>query len=215
MKLERICYWILIFVLGILLFYNWKCTGRKPCPTITQQVIHDTIRSKDSITTAKPQPVSKEKTKFKFTIKDGVTYYDSLTLDTTGWVYVNEQTLNDLTDKKKYSQFYNFGTDSFIVNNEVQYNELQNQKVIHTSRHIDSTVYITQTDTIYKEKSKGILYLGGGFYGNKFAAGAIGRVSFKFKTDHIISAGRMQGFANDSYWFGGVDIPIKLKKQKR
>lgn len=200
MKLERICYWILIFALGILLLKLQYCSGRKPCPTITRQVIHDTVDSKDSAVTAKPKPVTRKKTTIPITTTSSEVPL-TIGADSITW------------STNEYSQQYDLENGTVIVESQVEFNELKNQKVFLHTQKIDSTIIIKQTDTLFKEKKqRAILYFGTGLYGNKTSAGAIIKTGFKFKDDKILSFGRMQGFGDNSFWFTQFDLPIKLKK---
>lgn len=204
MKLERICYWILIFGLIIILINLKYCSGRKPCPTLTKE-IHDTIPVPgEPIIVEKPVPV----------------YIKVPVLTPSGIITPTEEIISNIDSSeivsayftlRNYSQKYSFPDGDIIVENEVFQNSLQNQKISPVFRKIETTK--TYTDTVEKYIGRNILLFGGGLYGNKESpfTGGILSLSLKTKKDREISFGRMQNFSSGGFWFTEYKIPIHLK----
>lgn len=215
MKTERICYWTLIFALVILSLYQWRCTGRKPCPTITDGIVHDTTTVVDTFYT--PRPVAVSFKNIKPIVKG------DLFIDTSGLLTsIESDTINtddvisDYFDLKSYSYQYPFDSlgGTITVENEVYRNSLMNQRVIPVFKKITTTKTIKQTDTLYRYRGRNIVFAGLGFYGNGSTVftGGIVDLSLKTRDEKIYSVGRIQDFGGDGYWFGKISFPIRFNK---
>lgn len=215
MKAERICYWTLIFALVILSLYQWKCSGRKPCPTITETVVHKTTIVRDTSETTRPVPIT-----FK-SIKPIVK--GDLFIDTSGLLtsiepdtIKSDDVISDYFDLKSYSNQYPFDSlgGTITVENEVYRNSLMNQRVIPVFKKVETVKVIVYADTVYRYKGKNIVSIGAGMYGNKSSVftGGIFDLNLKAKNEKIYSVGRIQDFGGDGYWFGKISFPIRLNK---
>lgn len=207
MRIERICYWILIFALGLLLLKLQYCSGRKPCPTITEKIIHDTIETVGpTIEIEKPVPVY---IKVPVFTPSGIVTPEEIISNVD-----SSEIVTDYFTLRSYSNKYSFPDGDIIIENEVFQNSLQNQKVSPVFKRIETTKFITQTDTLYRPLKKTILFVGGGLYGdlsNPFAGGIFG-LTLKTKKDLLIGAGRIQNFQGQGNYYIKTDFPIHLKK---
>lgn len=222
MKIERICYWIMIFVLGGLLIYKWNFSRQKPCPTITTRTETTTVTSKDSAEVNNPTPVAvkkKKKTDGRNIVFGGTLYIDSLTWsrpDSGVIIWNDNGGVIQLDDTVWYENNYRFKYADITVQNQVQGNQLIFEKITPSWKLVETTKYVTQTDTVYKEKKKSILYFGLGMYGNKstLLRGGMLDLSLKTRNDMMYSVGRIQHYGiNEGYWFGEIKLPIRLKRK--
>lgn len=217
MKIERICYWIMIFVLGGLLIYKWNFSGQKPCPTITTKTETTTVTGKDSAEVNNPTPVAVIKKKRK----PGVSLHTNFNIDTSSNGDMSElvaETIPDieLDDTVWYESNYHFKYADINVLDQVQGNQLIHQKITPSWHLTETAKYVTQTDTLYKPVRKTILYFGLGMYGNKetLLRGGMVDLSLKTRNDMMYSAGRIQHFGlNEGYWFFETKFPIRLKRK--
>lgn len=209
MKLREYFYMTLIAVLGILLLYNWKCSGR--CPVITQTTIekHDTVFRdvKDSAESFKPVPIAVIKRK-----KDSLQPSEPIYLISQD----SADIISDYFDIKLYDTTYNFQYGSIRVKNNVSENAIQYQQVIPDWKIPEKTTTITNTVTATEIKEVPLrrtqLYIGMGVLGNKQSIlnGLEGSVSLKTKKDFIIEGAAIKLNNLPVIYKAGVKIKIHL-----
>lgn len=207
MKPERICYWILIFGLIILIVNLKYCSGRKPCPTITEKTVYDTINKTDTFYTERPKPAY---VKRPFTITDGITFNTSL--PEAPLLTDTAEMVSDYLDIKGYSQQYTLPEGTIIVENEVHRNSLQNQMLITNFKNVVTTNYIVQKDTVEVPFSRNVILFGAGVFGNKTTAGVNVNLNWLTKKQAIYTAGWMQPFGMNGYFYVERKFPIRLRR---
>lgn len=222
MKLERICYWILIFALGVLLLKMQYCSGRKPCPTITEKTVHDTLPPRiDTIPSEHERLVPVYKKRPSIKPEAYVLYFDKdgniIEGDSTGkapeLLTDTLEMVNDYLDLKGYSQKYESEGDTIIVENEVHRNQLQNQKVITKLKSVVTTKYIIQKDTVEVPFSRNVILFGAGVFGNKTTAGAKANINLLTKKQAMYTLEWVQPFGQKGYISIERKIPIRLTKK--
>lgn len=187
MKAERIFYMTMIAVLGLLLLWNWKCSGRCPVITETTIVTHDTVllEGKDSAETYMPTPIAIHKNK-------------KIDPGTSEPIYLisedSAQIISDYFDTKQYSNTYKFEFGDIVVKNSISQNSIQHQVVIPTWKIPEKTTTVTKTITATEikeiEKKRSQLYAGAALIGSRQYPfnGFEGSILLKTKKDFMFEA---------------------------
>lgn len=207
MKIERIFYLTMIAVLGILLLWNWKCSGRCPVITETQTVTHDTVwkDKKDSAETYMPTPIAIHKNKKIDPVTNEPIYLISED---------SARIISDYFDQKFYAKTFDFDSSTILVKTTVSENAIQYQQVLtkwkipEKTTTVTNTVTVTQTKEIEKRRTQ--LYAGFGVIGNQQTPfnGLEGSLLFKTKKDFMFEAAAIKMNDFPLQYKAGIKIKI-------